>query len=136
MLRYSAAMHLRIDHHSGEPIWRQIAEALKFRIASGQLKSGDRLPSIRELSGQLEINVRTVVRAYEELANGGLLVLQQGRGAFVTEPQATLPQRKRRAELVRLAQRFLAEATRLGASRAEVVEVVESIELEVPEDAE
>ena len=135
MLRYSAAMHLRIDHHSGEPIWRQIAEALKFRIASGQLKSGYRLPSIRELSGQLEINVRTVVRAYEELANGGLLVLQQGRGAFVTEPQATLPQRKRRAELVLLAQRFLAEATRLGASRAEVVEVVESIDLEVSEDA-
>ena len=93
------------------------------------------MPSILELSGQLEINVRTVVRAYEELANGGLLVPQQGRGAFVTEPQATLPQRKRRAELVRLAQRFLAEATRLGASRAEVVEVVESIDLEVSEDA-
>ena len=125
-------MHVPIDHHSGEPIWRQIAEAIKYRIVAGHLIAGDRLPSIRELSGQLEINVRTVARAYDDLARGGLLVMQQGRGAFVTEPQATLPRRQRRTELVRLSKRFLAEAARLGATRSEVIEVLESIELGEP----
>ena len=125
-------MHVPIDHHSGEPIWRQIAEAIKYRIVAGHLNAGDRLPSIRELSGQLEINVRTVARAYDNLARGGLLVIQQGRGAFVTEPQATLPRRQRRTELVRLSKRFLAEAARLGATRSEVIVALESIELGEP----
>ena len=122
-------MHIPIDHHSGESIWRQIAEVIKYRIVAGHLNVGDRLPSIRELSGQLEINVRTVGRAYDELARGGLLVMQQGRGAFVTRPQAKLPQRQRRMELKRLSKRFLAEAARLGATRSEVIDVLESIEI-------
>jgi GntR family transcriptional regulator len=122
-------MHIPLDHHSGEPIYRQVAESIKYRIASGHLHSGDRLPSIRELSRSLEVNVRTVMRAYEELTRGGLVVMQQGRGVFVTSPQATLPQRQRRTHLVKLAKRFLSEAARLGATRAEVVEVIESIEL-------
>ncbi len=123
-------MHISIDFHSGEPIWKQIAEAIKYRVAAGHLSPGDRLPSVRELSRQLEINVRTVIRAYDELVSGGLVVRQPGRGAFVTEPRATMPKRKRRAELARLAQRFLAEAARLGATRTEAIEVLESIELE------
>jgi GntR family transcriptional regulator len=119
-------MHLHLDHHSGEPIYRQIVEAVKFRIASGELAEGTRLPSIRELAGQLQINMRTVGKAYQELEGAGLVVMQHGRGVFVTSPQATLPVGRRRTLLLQHARRLLAEAARLGATPKEVVEIVES----------
>ena len=118
-------MHLHLDHHSGEPIYRQIVEAVKFRIASGELVEGTKLPSIRELAGQLQVNMRTVGKAYQELEGAGLVVMQHGRGVFVTSPRATLPAGRRRALLLVHARRLLAEAARLGAAPEEVIEIVE-----------
>src|SRR5258708_108099 len=119
-------MHIPLDHHSGEPIYRQIVEAIKFRIASGQLPAGAQLPSIRDLARGLVVNPRTVIKAYEELQQGGVVVLQHGRGVFVTEPRGTLPVRERKRKLQELARRMLAEAACLGASQAEVVEILRS----------
>lgn len=65
-------MHLQLNHQSGEPIYRQIVEQVKYAVAAGDLAPGARLPSIRELAGQLKINPRTVVKAYEELRAAGL----------------------------------------------------------------
>lgn len=118
-------MHIPLNHHSGEPIYRQIVEAVKLRVARGELPEGARLPSIRELATQLEINTRTVSKAYEVLGQEGLVVMQQGRGVFVTSPQAILPVRQRRAALHAQAQRLLAEATRLGATPEEVLQIVQ-----------
>ena len=53
-------MHVPVDHHSGEPVNLQISEAIKFRIASGNLSAGDQPSSIHELSRQLSVNPRTV----------------------------------------------------------------------------
>ncbi len=119
-------MFFHIDHHSGEPIYRQIVETVKFRIASGELAEGTRLPSIRELAGQLQVNMRTVGKAYQGLEQAGLVVMQHGRGVFVTSPQAMLPARQRRNLLLEHARRLLAEAARLGATPAEVIEIMES----------
>ena len=119
-------MHVHLDHHSGEPIYRQIVEAIKFRVASGELAEGARLPSIRELAGQLQINMRTVGKAYQQLEGAGLVVMQHGRGVFVTSPRATLPADRRRTLLLEHARRLLAEAARLGATPKEVIEIVES----------
>ena len=119
-------MHIPLDHHSGEPIYRQIVEAIKFRIASGQLAAGAQLPSIRELGQALVVNPRTVIKAYEELQQDGVVVLQHGRGVFVTEPRSTLPPRDRKRRLQELARRLLAEAACLGAGPEEVLEILRS----------
>ena len=124
-------MHLHLDHHSGEPIYRQVVEAIKFRIACGELAEGTRLPSIRELAGQLQVNMRTVGNAYQELERAGLAVMQHGRGVFVTSPRATLPARQRRNLLLEQARRLLAEAARLGATPDDVVEIIESASQEM-----
>ena len=116
-----------IDHHSGEPIYRQIVEAVKFQIARGDLSAGDQLPSLRALANELGINIRTVAKAYEKLVQGGLAVQKQGRGVFVTAPQGTLPARRRRTVLIELTQRLLAEAKRLGADSDEVIEILEHV---------
>ena len=128
-------MHIHVDFHSGEPIYRQIVEAIKFKIAAKQLEPGTKLPSVRGLAQQLHINMRTVVRAYEELDRCGLVVMQQGRGVFVTQPQDTLPAQQRRKVLRELARKLLAEATRLGAVPGEVIQIVqdEASELEKPQ---
>ena len=119
-------MHIPLDHHSGEPIYRQIVEAIKYRIASGQLAAESQLPSIRELAQVLVVNPRTVIKAYEELQQDGVVVLRHGRGVFVTEPRSTLPVRERRRKLEELARRMLSEASCLGAGPEEVLDVLRS----------
>lgn len=113
-------MQIHLDHHSGEPIYRQIVEAIKFDVARGKLVEGDRLPSIRELANTLGINMRTVVKAYEELCHAGLAVMQQGRGVFITAPQSLLPPARRKQVLQEMIRRLLAEARTLGATPEEV----------------
>ncbi len=129
-------MPIHLNHHSGEPIYRQIVEAIKFDVARGKLKEGDKLPSIRELANELGINMRTVVKAYEELVSGGLAVMQQGRGVFITESQQTVPAARRREIITDLAQRMVAEAKRLGATSAEVKEILNQVvnKMEPPND--
>ncbi len=129
-------MRIHLDHHSGEPIYRQIVEAVKLEIARGKLVEGDKLSSVRGLANELGVNMRTVVKAYEELQHAGLALLQQGRGAFVTAPQGTLPAARRKSVLEDLIRRLLAEAQRLGADSNEVQSILASVaeEMEVSRD--
>lgn len=78
-------MNIRIDPASPVPIYLQILDSLKISIASGELKSGDRLPSVRELALQLRLNPRTISNAYRELLTMGLAESQKGVGLFLTE---------------------------------------------------
>lgn len=118
-------MHLRLDPHNGEPIYRQIVEQVKYLVACGKLQDGDRLPSIRSLGDTLKINPRTVVKAYEELQAAGLVMMKQGQGVFVTADRGTAPLRERRKAIGLLAQRLFAEASRMGAGSDEIWEILQ-----------
>lgn len=118
-------MHIHLNHGSGEPLFRQIVEAIKFRIASGELLPGSQLPVIRKLAAELEINFRTVIKAYDVLEKDGLVVIQQGRGVFVTSPGSVMPVRERRRRLTEQVRRLLAEASRMGATTEEVIDLVQ-----------
>lgn len=126
-------MNIHINHHSGEPLYRQIVEAIRLRIAAGQAQPGEQLPSIRELAEQLQINTRTIVKAYEELDRTGLVVTQHGRGVFVASQRASLPVRERRKRLRELALKILVEASQIGSPIEEVMEVIQdaAAELEI-----
>lgn len=124
-------MKSQINHHSGEPIYRQIVEAIKYQVARGDLQEGDQLPSLRNLANELGINVRTVVKAYDQLVHGGLAVRQHGRGVFITAPQSVLPVRRRKRVLVEMTQRLMSEAKRLGADSEEVLLIVEQVAKEM-----
>lgn len=119
-------MYLHLDHHSGEPIYRQIVEAIKYKVASGQLAVDERIPSIRALAEELKINPRTVVKAYEELQHAGLVVMRHGQGVFVAANQGATSQSVRHKAISDMARRMLAEAFRLGACKAEVLKIIES----------
>lgn len=74
-----------IDYHSRVPIYEQIKEQIIMLIHTGVYKSGDKLPSIRKLSNELNINVNTIKRALAQLEEDGVIYSVQGKGVFVTE---------------------------------------------------
>ncbi len=77
-------MLIRIDPASGIALFDQIAGSLRASAIAGTLAVGERLPSARELAASLDINVHTVLRAYQMLRDEGLIELRPGRGAIVT----------------------------------------------------
>lgn len=77
-------MLFRIDTSAPEPLFAQLAAQVRAAVADGSLRSGERLPAARDLAASLEINLHTVLRAYQDLRNEGLLELRRGRGAVVT----------------------------------------------------
>ena len=124
-------MNVRLDPRSGEPIYRQIVEQVKYLVARGDLRPGEQLPSIRALAAELRVNPRTVVKAYETLQHGDLVVMRHGQGVFVAEDRGSLPAAARRKALTRMARRLLAEASRLGAGTDETLDVVRDVSREM-----
>jgi molybdate-binding protein/DNA-binding transcriptional regulator YhcF (GntR family) len=76
-------MELRLDYHSVTPLYLQIADQLRERIATGEVKPGERLPPIRTLSQTLNVNPNTVARAYLELEQERVIVSRRGGGTTV-----------------------------------------------------
>src|SRR5271168_1271231 len=74
---------LKLDLHSGVPVYRQIIDQVRGGMSAGSLTAGDQLPTVRQLAVDLAINPNTVLRAYRELELGGLLETHQGTGTFI-----------------------------------------------------
>ncbi len=72
-----------VDPHSGVPIYVQLKEQVKKAVASGLLKEGEQLPSVRELALRLTINPNTVYKVYQELEREGIIETARGLGTFV-----------------------------------------------------
>jgi len=114
-------MNIHIDKNSRVPIYDQIKEQVKGLIHAGQIKTGDQLPTIRELSVELSVNFNTVALAYRDLANEGVIVTERGRGTFVAgTPGAEEMLIIRDQMLHTLVEALLRETDRLGYQRQEV----------------
>lgn len=114
-------MLLQIDPTLGTPLFEQIAGQVRRAIAENKLTPGERLPAARELAASLDVNMHTVLRAYEALRAEGLLEVRRGRGVAVTHLGSG------RARLLELARELTAEATKQGLSRPELIELLEQL---------
>jgi len=74
----------RIDPTADAPLYVQLVDQVRTALAHGELRTGERLPAARDLATSLEINLHTVLHAYQELRDAGLIELRRGRGAVVT----------------------------------------------------
>jgi GntR family transcriptional regulator len=101
-------MLVRVDTASAIPLFEQLAASVRSDASRGALRAGDRLPAAREVADSLGINVHTVLRAYQDLRDEGLVDLRRGRGAVVTELVA------RYGELGEAIPRLIATARQLG----------------------
>lgn len=77
-------MNIFLDYHSRTPIYEQIKEQIVLDISRGVLKKDDQLPSLRQLSSQLGININTVKRALSELEAQGVIYSVAGKGIFIS----------------------------------------------------
>ena len=105
---------IHIDPAAAEPIFRQIAEQFRRLIALGALKTGDRLPTVRELAVQLRVNRNTAARAIRHLENEGIVETRVGRGTFVTTAPSGIDPALTTAILDRRLDDLLVEAHTLG----------------------
>lgn len=120
-------MTIRLDFRSREPIYSQIVEQVKVRVAAGALKPGDQLPTVRQLAADLRVNFNTVARAYRMLHEEGVISTQQGRGTYLLDqpvPTGAEQRKLRRVQLAELTDRFLAEVERLGYEPDEILKSV------------
>ena len=76
-------MFLHVDVRNGLAVYDQIVRQVKFAVADGALRSGDLVPSVRELARELAINPNTVARAYRQLQDDGVLELVRGTGLSI-----------------------------------------------------
>jgi DNA-binding transcriptional regulator YhcF (GntR family) len=111
-------MLLRIDPSSPVPLFEQLAAGVRSDIGRGELTAGDRLPSARELAQSLDINLHTVLRAYQELRDEGLVDLRRGRGAVVTGRAADY------AGISLAIPQLVVEAKRLGLSASALTALI------------
>lgn len=83
-------MLLTIDAQSDRPLFEQVASSVRAGIIAGRIAPGDRLPSAREVATGLGVNLHTVLHAYQQLREEGLIDLRRGRGAVVAAHAASL----------------------------------------------
>lgn len=120
-------MFIRVETSSGVPITRQIGDQIRAQCASGALRPGDRLASVRELARQLAVNQNTVLRVYERLTQEGVLEMRRGDGTYVADvlPRGTM--RRPQQQLEEEVERLVRHAQMLGVESKDVRELVDEI---------
>jgi GntR family transcriptional regulator len=112
---------IQIDARDSTPIYAQIDRALRAAIAAGRLRTGDQLPTVRQLAVELRVNANTVARVYTDLERQGVLETRRGVGSFVTaSPARARPPTEHQRRLRAFVTRVLADADAAGFTADEV----------------
>lgn len=121
-------MNINLDLRSKIPIYVQLIDQIKHKIASGDLVAGDQLPTVRKLAADSRVNFNTIARAYRMLDEEGLISTQHGRGTFILpKPSAENKERLRRQDIEWLTRHYLNESANLGYSAKEVKKIIERL---------
>jgi len=117
-------MILHINFRSGMPIYLQLVDQIKAAAASGALRPGEALPSIRPLAEELRVNRNTVAKAYTELESLGVIQTLPGRGCFLNENHSALRKEVRRKLLIEEIDQAIVQAHHLQVPRHEFLELI------------
>ena len=109
------------------PLYAQLTRAIRFAIATGRLRVGEQLPTVRQLAVELRVNANTVAKVYAELERSGILETRRGVGTFVSARQFAISHRQEQEKhLKELADRFVEEAHALGFSLDDLLDQLQS----------
>jgi len=114
-----------IDIRSSVAVYVQIENHVQFAIASGRLKAGDQLPSVRELSERLDINPNTVAKSYRDLEVMGLVYTRRGMGVYINKGIESKCREECRRRIIIRMHEVVAEAKASGMTSKEIVEIAE-----------
>jgi GntR family transcriptional regulator len=112
-------MFLSVDPGAAVSLADQIAAQVRGQIAAGDVRPGDRLPAARHVADGLEVNMHTVLRAYAQLRDEGLIELRRGRGAVVRDDVSAV-----HVEVLQRVDDLLAAAGRVGMSRTDIIDLI------------
>ena len=129
----SNSLEFAVQPTSGVPIYRQLMDQVRSLVSSGRLKPGDRLPSVRQMAAELEVNMMTVSKAYTRLEADGVLERERGLGMRVPEaasrgataPMASVSERQQ--ELKPIADELATRAWQLKLTDAQTLDVVRRV---------
>ena len=115
----------QIDFKSGTPVYLQLVEQVRHAAASGGLRAGEPLPSIRPLAEELRVNRNTIAKAYAELESQGIIETIPGKGCFLKEVNSPLTKSARNDLLVQEVDRAIVAAHHLRIDDEELLILVE-----------
>lgn len=118
-------MNLILNTSSMVPIYEQIMEAIKKQIASGELKPGDSLPSVRRLSSDLKISALTVKKAYDRLEEEGFTTTIHGKGTYVTGTNVEMIKEQQRVLIEKELEAVVNKALVCGMANDEIRDMLE-----------
>jgi len=117
----------KVDTQNPMPLYAQLERSVRFAIATGKLRPGDQLPTVRQLAVELRINANTVAKVYAELERAGIVETKRGVGTFIRELDGRAARaRVNDQQLDMLVESFLADAMALGFSFDEVIDHISS----------
>ena len=119
-------MQFRIDNSSQRPIYQQIIDQIKRDIALNKLQESEKLPTVRQLAGQLVINPNTIAKAYRQLERDGIIVTKAGAGAFVAELNSSLSRSVRRKIINQQLELIAVEAIHMQMDKKTLTELFNS----------
>jgi len=117
-------MMIQLNFKSGKPVYLQVVDQVKAAAASGALRTGEPLPSIRPRAEQLRVNRNTVAKAYAELEGQGVIETIAGRGCFLKENHSPFRKDVRLKMLAEEVDAAVVQAHHLRVEQKEFLELV------------
>ena len=117
-------MLFQIDFKSGKPVYLQLVDQIRYAAASGALRAGEALPSIRPMAEELRVNRNTVAKAYAELEAQGVVETHQGKGCFVKANNSPFKRQVREQLLLRDIDQAIVTAHHLQVDRDAFLDAV------------
>jgi GntR family transcriptional regulator len=117
-------MFILIDPASGLPIYLQIINQIKYSIAMEAIKTGEQLPSVRELANQLRVNPNTVAKAYTELEREGIVFTKRGEGTFVSDAGVSISEEEKEKIIAEMLNRTLVQAYHFNLSANKIQHIL------------
>jgi GntR family transcriptional regulator len=108
------------------PIYRQISDQIRYQIAAGILKEGDKVPSVRELAAQLAVNQNTILKVYNELCRENVLKIVRGEGTYVSSSEQNIPMSERKEMIAGPLREAAVLAIQLGIPVEEILKLLQS----------
>jgi GntR family transcriptional regulator len=115
----------QLDPKAGVPFYRQIIDQIKFGIATGNLKVGEQLPTVRAVAVDLKVNLNTVAKAYKELEIQHVLETQQGTGTFISNTDFQISEKEKNKKLQEICNEFSTIAFSYGFTVSDIIHELE-----------
>ncbi|HPO49562.1 MAG TPA: GntR family transcriptional regulator [Spirochaetota bacterium] len=113
-----------LDTKSGSPFYRQIINLIEYNVSVGKLKTGDKLPTIRQLAIELKVNPNTIAKAYNELEIRGLVNTQVGNGTFISDKKVDESKLEIQKKIEKICLKFLYDLKEFNIDKDEAINVL------------